>query len=79
MRQNQENATAKSLHEAGTEAHLSRPATDSIVDLLLSLPAEAGAPVDADAIDRALIHQLQAKLADRMRSLIGEDGELDAA
>lgn len=79
MRQNQENATAESLHEAGTGAHLSRSATDSIVDLLLSLPAEAGAPVDADAVDRALSHRLQAKLADRMRSLIGEDGERDAA
>jgi hypothetical protein len=79
MRQNQENATARSLHEAETETLLSRSATDSIVDLLLSLPAEAGAPMDADAVDRVLNQRLQARLADMMRSQIGEDGERDAA
>ena len=50
---------------------------DSIVDLLLSLP-ENSTP-ETDAVDRAVASRVQSELANRMRSLIGDDDHRQAA
>ena len=50
---------------------------DSIVDLLLSLPEKAAQ--QADAVDRAVASRVQSELANRMRSLIGDDDHRQAA
>jgi hypothetical protein len=63
-------------HEPAIEALLSRRKADSIVDLLLSLPS-AGTD-EPDTFDRIVGDRLEAKLADRMRSLI-DDRHRDAA
>lgn len=54
-----------------------RLAADSIVDLLFSLPEDAVR--EADAVDRAIASRLQAELAKRMRSQIGDDDRCEAA
>jgi hypothetical protein len=64
-------------NEARISATAPRSAAESIVDLLLSLPENAA--VDSDAVDRAVANRLQMELADRMRLLIGDDGERQAA
>ncbi|GLS33949.1 hypothetical protein SAMN04488498_10755 [Mesorhizobium albiziae] len=64
-------------NESRISAVAPRLAIDSIVDLLLSLPDEKS--IEADAVDRAVAGRLQMELADRMRSLIGEDSHRQAA
>ena len=54
-----------------------RSGSELIVDLLLSLP-EHVAEAD-DAVDRAIARRLQMELADRMRSLIGDEDQPCAA
>ncbi len=49
-----------------------RSGTESIVDLLLSLPKEAESH---DAVDRAIVNRHQAEVAHRMRSLIDDDSD----
>ena len=53
------------------------PGEDSIVDLLLSLPENA--TPGTDAVDLAVTSRVQLELANRMRSLIGEDDQREAA
>ncbi|MFU0507006.1 hypothetical protein [Pseudaminobacter sp. NGMCC 1.201702] len=54
--------------EPAIDALLSRRKADSIVDLLLSLPSTV--TDEPDTFDRIVGDRLEAKLADRMRSLI---------
>jgi hypothetical protein len=68
---------AKLGNESRISASAPRFDTESIVDLLLSLPENATA--DSDAVDRAVAGRLQMELADRMRSLIGDEDERQAA
>lgn len=60
-------------NEHGIRASAPAPGADSIVDLLLSLPENA-IPETA-AVDRAVASRVQLELANRMRSLIGDDHE----
>jgi hypothetical protein len=73
----EETIMAKLGNESRISASAPRFDTESIVDLLLSLPENATA--DSDAVDRAVAGRLQMELADRMRSLIGYEGERQAA
>jgi hypothetical protein len=77
MKRDAERLTAIGHREPAIEALLSRPEADSIVDLLLSLPANE---IDeADTFNRIVKDRLEAKLADRVRSLIGDDEHQRAA
>lgn len=64
-------------NEVWTSASVSRLSADSIVDLLLSLPDEA--TQRGDAVDRAVACRRQVELANRMRSLIGDEDHRQAA
>lgn len=77
MRRHNERLTAITHHEPAIEALLSRPEADSIVDLLLSLPAKAAE--GPDTFHRIVSGRLEAKLAERMRSVIGDDRQQNAA
>jgi hypothetical protein len=77
MGQNHETPHAIEPREPAIEALLARPEAYSIVDLLLSLPRQE---IDeADTFNRIVKDRLEAKLADRVRSLIGDDGYQRAA
>jgi hypothetical protein len=77
MGQNHEKPHAIDPREPAIEALLARQEADSIVDLLLSLPRQE---IDeADTFNRIVKDRLEAKLADRVRSLIGDDGYQRAA
>jgi hypothetical protein len=77
MKRDAERLTAIGRREPAIEALLSRPEADSIVDLLLSLPVNE---IDeADTFNRIVKDRLEAKLADRVRSLIGDDEHQRAA
>jgi hypothetical protein len=64
-------------NEVRTSAKAPRLSADSIVDLLLSLPDEA--TQQTDAVDRAVASRRQVELANRMRSMIGDDDHRQAA
>ena len=65
-------AAKHSAFRARNESSRVRSGAESIVDLLLSLPEEAEG---YDAVDRAIVNRHQAEVADRMRSLIGDDSD----
>ncbi len=64
-------------NEVRTSAPAPRLSADSIVDLLFSLPEDAAQ--QADAVDRAVASRRQVELANRMRSMIGDDDHRQAA
>jgi hypothetical protein len=64
-------------NEVRTSATAPRLAAESIVDLMFSLPEDAAQ--QTDAVDRAVASRRQVELANRMRSMIGDDDHRQAA